>query len=86
MPVAQPFTGKFRFSGNFAFLERNNDPDDALLQFDNPFTGVFDAQKASNTSNTLQAHHQSGDAANLSGLILSRQVNGQATPVLFLFA
>jgi hypothetical protein len=84
MPASQAFMGKFRFPGTFAFLQRADNPD-ALLQFDDPFTGVFSDLTARNTNNVLQAQHQSGDQADLSGLILTRQVSGRDTPVLFLF-
>ena len=74
-----PVSGHFRVSraGGFA---------PALLQFDDPFTGVFDDAAAQNTAGTLQGQHQDGDPAHLTGLILDRDVNGITRPVLFLFA
>jgi len=86
MPItSQPFTGRFHFSGNYAFLKRPHLPE-VLLQFDSPFTGDFNDLAAQNTSNALQAVHQEGDAANLTGLIQNAQVSGHDTQVLFLFA
>lgn len=84
MPQSQPFTGRFRFPGIFAFLERPGCPS-AILQFDDPFTGIFKDLAARNTCNSLQASHQDGDDADLTGLIVQCQVSGQDTPVLFLF-
>jgi len=85
MPMAQPFTGVFRFPGIFAFLEQAGVPDDALLQSDDPFTGVFDDVEARVTCNALRARHQDGDRADLTGQIRTCQVNGRNVPVLFLF-
>ena len=86
MPTAsQPFTGKFRFPGTYAFLEKYNIADYALLQFDEPFTGNFDETTAENTCTALQARHQNGDRAELTGKIATCDVFGRPTPVLFLF-
>lgn len=85
MPIAQTFDGRFRFPGIFAFLEHPGFRN-ALLQFDDPFTGVFDDLTAQNTSGTLQGQHQDGDPAHLTGLIQDTYVNGIVRPVLFLFA
>jgi hypothetical protein len=82
--VAQRFKGVFRFPGEFAFLERPNQPN-ALLQEDDPFTGIFNETSAANTCTALKADNQDGDEADLSGKILTKNVKGQATPVLFLF-
>jgi hypothetical protein len=85
MPQSQPFNGKFRFPGPYATLERPGIPDNAILQFDTPFSGIFNDLAARNTFNQLQAGNQDGDGANLTGLICDCQVSGQNRPVLFLF-
>lgn len=81
----QIFTGTFRFPGEFAFLERNNIADFALLQADDPFTGQFNETAAANTCITLTRTHQDGDPARLSGAIVTCDIQGRPTPVLFLF-
>jgi hypothetical protein len=85
MPTPQSFTGVFRFPGTYAFLEKYNIPDYALLQVDDPYTGKFDELAAENTCQNLQQRHQDGDPATLSGKIVTVSVNGRQTPVLFLF-
>ncbi len=85
MPAAQQFTGVFRFPGTYAFLEKFNIADYALLQFDDLFTGNFDETKAENTCIELKKNHQDGDPAILTGAIVTCDVNGRHTPVLFLF-
>jgi len=82
--VAESFKGIFRFPGEFAFLERPNMPN-ALLQEDDPFTGIFSEVTAANTCTALKANNQDGDEADLSGKILTCNVKGRQTPVLFLF-
>jgi hypothetical protein len=81
----QTFIGVFRFPGEFAFLERRNIAKNALLQQDDPFTGQFNETTAANTCITLKRTHQDGDPATLSGTILTCDVEGRPTPVLFLF-
>jgi hypothetical protein len=83
--AAQSFTGVFRFPGEYAFLEKFNIPDYALLQENDPFTGKFSKLSAENTCIGLQSRHQDGDPANLSGKIVTCDVEGRQTPVLFLF-
>ena len=83
--VAQSFTGTLQFPGTFAFLEKFNIPDWALLQEDDPFTGIFDELTAKNTCINLQSEHQSGDTETVSGKIVTCDVDGRETPVLFLF-
>ena len=90
MPIAQsnaqPYVGLYRFPvGPYAFLEQPGVPDPALLQFDDPFTGIFDDLAAQNTRGALQAQYQDRDPANLSGLIQQVDVTGVPMPVLFLF-
>jgi hypothetical protein len=82
---AQRFTGVFRFPGTYAFLDKFNIADYALLQADDPFTGQFNELAAENTCIVLQRTHQDGDPAILSGAIVTCSVQGRPTPVLFLF-
>jgi hypothetical protein len=84
-PPSQNFTGLYKFPGKFAFLEKYNIPDYALLQEDDPFTGQFDEVEAENTCNSLGARHQDGDPATLKGKIVTCDVDGRQTPVLFMF-
>ena len=83
MPLVEDVNGSFHFSGNFAFLSKDNTPNYALLQFDNPFTGRFDRVAAENTSLDLQGRHQEGDPAHLEGSLVTVPVNGHQTRVLF---
>ena len=83
--AAQTFAGVFRFPGKYAFLEKFNIPDYALLQANDPFTGHFDELAAENTSIALQSSHQDGDPATLTGKIVTCDVEGRQTPVLFMF-
>lgn len=85
MSHPERYTGVFRFPGIRAFLERPGFPDDAVIQIDDPFTGVYDDLAARGTCIRLQARHQDGDPADLSGKILMRDVMDVLTPVLFLF-
>ena len=85
-PVPRQFKGVFRFPGGYAFLERDIIADYALLQSDDPFTGKFDDTAAQNTCATLQAAHEDGDPAILTGQIVTCDVDGRQTPVLFLFS
>lgn len=84
--MPKTFTGIFRFPGTFAFLEKYNIADYALLQEDDPFTGQFNELVAENTCIALQSEHQDGDPATLSGAIVTCDVEGRPTPVLFLFS
>ncbi len=85
MPVAEHFQGTFGFADPRAFLIRNG-ANPALLQDDDPFTGIFDDGAAKNTAIRLRSSGvQQGDPADLSGLIRFVDVNGQQAPVLFLF-
>ena len=83
--AAQTYRGLFRFPGTYAFLEKNNIADYALLQADDPFTGVFNQLAAENTNLDLQKNHGDGDPAVLTGKIVVCEVEGRKTPVLFLF-
>jgi hypothetical protein len=83
--ASQTYTGLFRFPGTYAFLEKYNIADYALLQEDDPFTGTFNRQAAETTSLDLQANHSDGDPATLSGKLVTVDVEGRPTPVLFMF-
>jgi hypothetical protein len=83
--TAQTFTGVFRFPGKYAFLEKYNIADYALLQSDDPFTGVFNEQTAENTCVDYGTSNQDGDPAILTGKIITCDVEGRHTPVLFIF-
>jgi hypothetical protein len=85
MPTPIQYTGTYQFPGTYAFLERFNIVDYALIQFDSPYTGKFDELAARNTAIELQRNHHSGDPANLTGRILSQDIDGRPTPVLFVF-
>jgi len=85
MPIAKPFTGRYRFPGIYAFIDRPGAAQPCMLQFDDPFTGTFDDLAAQNTCATLQKNFQDGDDANLTGLVRLRKVNGTMRPILFLF-
>jgi hypothetical protein len=85
MPNAENYKGRYGFPGNYAFLNRGGALP-ALLQDDDPFTGVFDDTAAQNTCGRLQGTGvQDGDPADLWGLVRRVPVNGAMTPVLFLF-
>jgi hypothetical protein len=83
--VPQIYTGLFRFPGTYAFIEKYNIADYALLQEDAPFTGTFNREAAENTNLDLQANHSDGDPATLSGKLVTVDVEGRPTPVLFMF-
>ena len=81
----QTYTGFYRFPGKLAFLEKYNIADYALLQADDPFTGKFDEVEAEQTCISLASRHQDGDPATITGKIVTCNVEGRQTPVLFMF-
>ena len=84
-PPPQTYTGFYRFPGKFAFLEKYNIADYALLQADDPFTGKFDEAEAEQTCISLASRHQDSDPATIKGKIITCNVDGRQTPVLFMF-
>ena len=84
-PPPQTYSGVYRFPGKFAFIEKLNIADYALLQADDPFTGRFEEVKAEQTCISLQSRHQGGDPAAITGRIITCDVEGRQTPVLFMF-
>ena len=85
LPASTEYRGRFRFPGTYAFLDTAGDPAFALLQFDDPYTGVFDPLAAEDTCLSLRENHQDGDPADLTGDLVMCDVGGRDTRVLFLF-
>ena len=83
MSNSTPFSGTYKFPGTFAFFDTPASTRPALLQFDNPPTGVFDDLTAQNTAGDLQGRFQDGEPGTVTGVILDRDVNGIDRPVLF---
>lgn len=84
-PVPGKFGGVFHFPGTYAYLEQGGVVDFALLQFDDPFTGIFDEQNALDTCTTLSGTHREGDRAQLSGKLGMGNVDGEQKQILFMF-
>lgn len=82
--MPETYDGTYSFPGQYAYLVRNGSPD-AILQFDDPYTGAFNQGAADATCTELQRYHHDGDRAHLPGLIKTVDVNGRPSPVLFIF-
>ena len=84
-PAPENFGGIFHFPGTYAYLEQNGVVDFALLQINDPFTGMFDKQAAIDTCSLLSGRHMEGDEAQLSGKLGMGNVDGEERQILFMF-
>jgi len=84
-PEPEDFNGIFHFPGTYAYLEQGGVVDFALLQIDDPFTGVFERQAAIDTCTLLSGRHMEGDRAQLSGKLGVGNVDGERQQILFMF-
>jgi len=77
------YAGKIHFRGEFAYLEKLDQPDWSLLQFDSPFAYVVDRTVAATTASNLRSSYNENDQVIFHGVLSDQSFGVVAFCVLF---
>lgn len=77
------YAGKIHFRGEFAYLEKIDQPDWSLLQFDSLPTGVVDLFVAATTASKLRSSYNESDQVIFRGVLSDQSFGVVAFCVLF---
>ena len=77
------YAGTIHFRGQWAYLEKMDQPDWSLLQFDNPFTGVVDCTVAATTASELLGSYHESDQVSFHGVLSDQSFDVVSFYVLF---
>lgn len=82
-PVAKSYDGTINFRGAYAYLQ-DDAGDWALLQMDQPFSGVLNFTVAAHTAARLDNSYQENDPVQFHGVMVTVTYNQQPVQTLFL--
>jgi len=83
-PAPATYNGSVQYSNGFAFLQNPQSGQLALMEFDNPFTGVLDLTRAAQTAVVLSKSYPPGAPGTFNGILMLHLFNGQNREVLHL--
>ncbi len=77
------YAGTIHFRGQLAYLEKRDQSDWSLLQFDSPFTGVVDPNVAATTASKLRTSYNESDQVSFYGVWSDQSFDVVSLYVLF---